>query len=88
MARTYEEGYAQALAEIGDEFARLADQAQGEINTAIQQCRKAQIDLEEEAEDQATHDLHEAMRLKLGWMNALRITMAAEARHQENPKAA
>ena len=88
MALTYAQGYAQALADLGDEFAELADQAQREMNGAIQQSRDARDINDRSGDETASKALSDALRLKIGWMKAMQICMAAERRHHRTQHAA
>ena len=88
MALTYAQGYAQALADLGDEFAELADQAQREMNGAIQQSRDARDLKDRRGDERASNALSEALRLKIGWMKALQVCTAAERRHHRTQHAA
>ncbi len=88
MSRTYDQGYAQALADLGAAFAELADEAQREMNGAIQQSQDAGEFQYRSGEEGASKALADALHLKIGWMKAMQICMAAERRHLRTQHAA
>ena len=82
MQTEHDKGYLTALGELGDTFARLADQAQGEVTAAIGRALRARADCDPAAERRAETALHEALALKIAWMKALEVTMNAESRRR------
>ena len=82
MSRSYEDGYAQALCDLGNSFAELADQAQNEIKATATLARKARESDNVPAELEATKALRDNMALKIGWLKALQVTLAADAGHR------
>lgn len=83
MLTEYEKGRRAALKDIGDEFAKLADQCSAEIKAAIAEGRAARERDDPAGDDAASDKLIESLQLRSGWMRFLQIVMNAEKRDEK-----